>query len=72
MGENMFHFTSISHRNGWNYQSDFSGKNEHDAIDQFEVWCVNRDVVWAHLFYQETGVGVRSYFKWRGLVDFEG
>ena len=72
MGENMFHFTSISHRRGWNYQTDFSGKNEHDAIEEFNQYCVGHNAEWGHLFYQETGAGVRSYFKGRGLVDFEG
>ena len=68
----MFHFVSIISTRMSSYQNGFSGKNEHDAIVQFESWCVKHDVVWAHLFYQETGAVMRSYFKGRGLVDFEG
>ena len=68
----MFHFTSISSKNGEDFISGVSTKNEHEAIGYFEDWCIEHDFDWAHLFYQETGAGVRSYFKWRGLVDFEG
>lgn len=68
----LFSFSGICVIDGSSYSPVFVGKNEHETVIRFENWCVRNKPYWAHLFYQKTGVGVRSYFKGRGFVDFEG
>jgi len=67
----MQHYTSICHcKNNSNYQVDHSAKSEHDAICMFEDWCMKNEVLWAHLFDNEVGVGIKSFDSDYGLVDF--
>lgn len=63
-------FTSVCHCKNSNFQVDHSAKTEHDAVASFEKWCMDNDVLWAHLFHQQTGVGVKSFDSDIGLQDF--
>lgn len=53
-------FTSISHCERSNFQVDYSGPRLTCIID-FGNWCRNNDVIWAHLFDEETGELVHTF-----------
>lgn len=65
-------YTSICCCKNSNYQIDHGAKTTHDAICRFEKWCIENEVVWAHLFDVSDGVGVKSFIASEGgLVDFK-
>jgi hypothetical protein len=49
--------TSLCHCKNSNYQID------HTNIADFERWCIKNEVIWAHLFNEETGQPVASFFQ---------
>lgn len=59
--------TSICHCKNSNYQIDYSGF-QHDCVEQFECWCLKNDVVWAHLFNEQTAEMVATFNRVQGLT----
>jgi hypothetical protein len=68
----LYNFTSICHCGNSNFQIDHSGNTENAVFCSFEKWCIDNDVLWAHLFNTKNGKGVKSYTSVSGLVEFKG
>ena len=60
-------YTSINHCKNANYQVDYSGP-EHEVIASFERWCIDNDVIWAHLFDCAFGEHIISFNNVEGLT----
>jgi len=56
----MIRATSICHTSRGNYQIDYCG-TEHNVIANFEDYCIKNDVIWAHLFREDTGFLLRTF-----------
>lgn len=54
--------TSICHCKNANYQID------HQDVSYFESWCIENEVLWAHLFEESTGIKVATYCREHGLT----
>lgn len=59
--------TSINHCKNSNYQVDHGG-SRCDAIASFEVWCGTNEVIWAHLFNEQTGEQVATFNNVQGVT----
>ncbi len=67
MSDGYLRCTSINHCKNSNFQIDHAGR-KHDCIASFESWCVENEVVWAHLFEERTGNGVAAFNNVQGLT----